>query len=181
MNFRNWGVRLAEQRLRMWPADPASSAEPEAMWYRGVTVNAPTCVVFRWLCQIRVAPYSYDFIDNFGRQSPRRLLSGLDQLKIGQSVMTIFRVSDFSADRYLTIHLSSPLGLLCRDLSITYLCLLQGVDQTRLLVRIGVNYPKNLLGPIACLFLSAGDWVMMRKQLLTLKKLAEQSRRQNHL
>jgi|HubBroStandDraft_6_1064221.scaffolds.fasta_scaffold1090332_2 hypothetical protein len=165
----------------MWPADPASWAEPEATWYRGITVNAPTCVVFRWLCQIRVAPYSYDWIDNFTRQSPRRLLSGLDQLEIGQSVMTIFRVSDFSADRYLTIHLSSPLGLLCRDLSITYLCLSHGVEQTRLLVRIGVLYPKNFFSPITRLLLPAGDLVMMRKQLLTLKRLAEQRPGRKHL
>ena len=54
----------------MRPADPASWAEPEATWYRGVTLNAPTFVVFRWLCQIRVAPYSYDWIDNFAPAKP---------------------------------------------------------------------------------------------------------------
>jgi hypothetical protein len=161
----------------MWPADPASRAEPENIWYRGVTVNAPASVIFRWLCQIRVAPYSYDWIDNFARQSPRRLIPGLDQLKIGQSVMTIFRISDFAADRFLTIHLSLASSLLCRDLSITYLCLAHGVEQTRLLVRIGVLYPHHFLGRITRSLLSVGDWVMMRKQLLTLKRLAEQSHR----
>lgn len=161
----------------MWPADSVSRSEARDIWYRGITVDAPTDVVFRWLCQLRVAPYSYDWIDNFARQSPRRLVPGLDQLKIGQTVMTIFRVSDFSADRFLTIHLFSPLGLLCRDLSITYLCLAHEMEQTRLLVRIEVLAAQNFLGPMTRSLLSGGDLVMMRKQLLTLKRLAEQSHR----
>jgi len=36
---------------------------------------------------MRIAPYSYDGIDNLGCESPRVLIPGLDELAIGQKVM----------------------------------------------------------------------------------------------
>src|SRR5213594_4371663 len=70
--------------------------------YRAVDVEAPPPILFRWLCQLRVAPYSYDWIDNFGRPSPRELLPGLDAVAVGQRVMTFFELVDFERDRHLT-------------------------------------------------------------------------------
>ena len=81
-----WGTTPEERRLP-FPCDRLLP-HPHASLYRGVTVQAGPSVVFRWLCQLRAAPYSYDWIDNVGRQSPPTLTPGLDHLAVGQPVMT---------------------------------------------------------------------------------------------
>ena len=69
-----WGT-TPEERARPYPCDRWLEGANDAYW-RGVTVRAEPAVVFRWLCQLKVAPYSYDWIDNWGRQSPRTLTPG---------------------------------------------------------------------------------------------------------
>jgi hypothetical protein len=170
-----WGITLAEMRAENWPGTQQDSLVPEETWFRGVHVSAPPKHVFRWICQLRAAPYSYDWIDNFGRQSPRRLVSGLEQLRIGQKVMEIFSVHDFASDNFLTIVLWPPRSFLCSDLRITYWCAPFRTNETRLLVRVQICYPRHAFRSMICGLLPSGDLVMMRKQLLTLKHLAELS------
>ena len=160
-------------RNERWPSVRPDSPVWEEIWYRAVSVNAPVEMVFRWICQLRAAPYSYDWIDNFGRQSPRSLTAGLEQLQKGQRVMAIFRVHDFSINSFITLDLWPPRSLLCSELRITYRCASVGRNNTRLMVRVHLCYAKNPLRAIVCSLLPLGDLLMMRKQLLTLKQMAQ--------
>jgi hypothetical protein len=87
-----------------YPCDDFIKNADEVL-FRGITVRAEPQTIYRWLCQLRIAPYSYDWIDNLGRKSPEKLTPGLDDLKIGQTVMTIFNLIDFKPDSYLTIRI----------------------------------------------------------------------------
>src|SRR6266849_9704744 len=107
-----WGSTAAE-RARPFPCD-GLVAEPAEALFRAVDVAAPPAVVFRWLCQLRVAPYSYDWIDNFGRRSPRQLIPGLDDLAVGQRVMMLFEIVEFERDRHLTLRTTPEGSLLGR-------------------------------------------------------------------
>jgi hypothetical protein len=170
-----WGTTPAERRLA-FPCDPLLT-DAEAAYFRGVTIEASAPVVFRWLCQLRVAPYSYDRIDNGGRRSPRQLTPGLDQLQVGQDVMSIFELVDFDRDRHITIRIKRGRGAfrVFGDIAGSYVIVATGARACRLLVKLLVRYPRGVRGWAMRTFLPWGDLVMMRRQLLTLKSLAEQA------
>ena len=169
----NWGTTAAE-REAAFPCD-ASLPRVDAQLFRGITINATPEVVFRWLCQLRVAPYSYDWIDNGGRQSPQELTPGLERLEIGQDVMTIFSLTSFELNKHFTIRLkpSRTAKSLFGDIAVSYLIVPKGGTSCRLLVKLVVQYSRTLTGRFMRGFLPWGDLLMMRKQLMNLKRLAE--------
>jgi hypothetical protein len=147
-------------------------ADADDALFRAVTIDAPAGVLFPWLCQLRVAPYSYDWIDNFGRQSPRVLTPDLTRLEVGQKVMTVFRLAAFEPDRHLTVVLHRPRPLF-GGLAVTYLIVPKAGEGCRLVVKLAVAYPPSPIGAAVRRLLPVGDVVMMRKQLLTLREVAE--------
>jgi hypothetical protein len=172
-----WGTEPHERSLA-FPCD-GIVPQAEAALYRGITIAAPPQTVFRWLCQMRAAPYSYDWLDNGGRQSPRVLTPGLDDLAIGQDVMRIFDLIAFEVDRHLTLRLKAKSGAsrTFGDLAVSYF-IVPVVEQgsarrCRLLVKLIAKYPRGLQGMMLRTLLPWGDLLMMRRQLLNLKRLAE--------
>ncbi|HEV7161761.1 MAG TPA: hypothetical protein VGN25_00760 [Solirubrobacteraceae bacterium] len=159
----NWGASAEECSTQL--ACDRLLPTASLRMHRAISVQAPSSLVFLWLCQLKLAPYSYDLLDNFGRKSPQQLANGLDQLEAGQRFMTIFSLVSFCRDAHITLR--------SRRVAVTYAVSAQG-SATRLLVRVifdppGARVGATLLGNA----LALGDLVMMRKQLLTLKALAE--------
>jgi hypothetical protein len=175
---QTWGTEAQERELT-YPCD-RFIPQPEAALYRGVTIDAPAPIVFRWLCQMRAAPYSYDWIDNGGRQSPKELTPGLEKLAVGQDVMRIFTLVDFEPDRQLTLRLKprSSASRTFGDIAVSYVIVPRAINSCRLLVKLIGNYPPGAKGSFMRALLPWGDLIMMRRQLLNLKQLAES---QNHL
>ena len=174
---RHWGTTPAE-RDAVFPGDRPGDAGADLLW-RGVGVAAPAGVVFRWLCQLRVAPYSYDWIDNRGRRSPRALTAGLERLERGQRFMRIFVLEDFEPGAHVT--LATPIGSrgarLFGVVRVTYWARALGPDRTRLLAKLRVVPARGPYGRAMRAILPWGDLVMMRRQLLDLKALAEATAR----
>jgi hypothetical protein len=169
LDARTWGS-TEEERALPFACDRYLDAPDDAL-FRAVSVAAPAAVLFRWLCQLRIAPYSYDWIDNFGRRSPRQLTPGVDELRVGQPAMTIFELVEFERPRHLTLR-TRPSRII-GQYTVTYAAVARGEQRCRLVVKLliawprhALSYPIRRLGPLA-------DLIMMRKQLLTLKCLAE--------
>ena len=165
-----WGTTAAE-RTRPFPCDRWLPGADDAL-FRAVDVDAPARVVFRWLCQLRAAPYSYDWIDNFGRPSPRELTPGLDALAVGQRVMSFFAIVEFERGRHVTAVTRSALF---GEIAASYVVVPDGDGRCRLIAKLLVSHTRGPIGWITRALLPWGDLVMMRKQLLTLKTLAEGS------
>lgn len=169
---RIWGTEPHE-RLLEFPCDRSAGGLDEPM-YRGVTINTTPEVVFRWLCQMRVAPYSYNWLDNLGRRTPRRLIPGLERLSIGQRMMFIFEVIGFEPARHITIRNKTRLGcLVFGDIVASYLIVPQGSGSCRLLVKLLSPRPNGPLGRLLDTVMAWLDVFMMRRQLLNFKRLAE--------
>ena len=168
-----WGTTAAERALP-FPDDRRDDANSALLW-RGVSIAAPPAIVFRWLCQLRAAPYSYDWIDNGGRPSPRTLTPGLEQLEAGQVVMSIFRLDAFEAPAHITV--ATPAGgrgaKLFGVLRVTYWVRPEAEGGARLLVKLRIAHQAGWLARLRNAALAWGDLLMMRRQLLNLKALAE--------
>jgi hypothetical protein len=152
-----WGVRPSERTVLL----PCDALRPNAgvQADRAISIVAPPPIVFSWLCQLRVAPYSYDLLDNLGRRSPRARNPELVRLKVGQRFMTIFALQSFVDGEQITLR--------SRGVAVTYALQPEGAG-SRLHARVWFGGPRPLARVLAL-----GDLVMMRKQLLTLKSLAE--------
>ena len=165
----DWGS-TADERSQALPCDRLMP-DPDHVIHRAVDVQSPPAVAFRWLCQLRVAPYSYDWLDNFGRRSPRALTPGLDALEVGQRFMTIFELLEFEPNSHLTIRARSRLF---GEVVVTYrVSATDDLERSRLAVKLLVKHRRDLLGRVWSLVLPPGDLVMMRKQLRTLAALSE--------
>jgi hypothetical protein len=162
-----WGATDDDLR-RPLPCDRLLP-DADVVVHRAVDVAAPPELVFRWLCQLRAAPYSYDLVDNAGRRSPRQLTPGLDRLVVGQPAMRIFRIASFERPDHLTLDSRSFFGRVV----VTYAVLPRDGD-CHLLMRIRwTPLPLPLPTALTTRAMAVGDLVMARRQLLNLKRLAE--------
>jgi hypothetical protein len=167
-----WNVTPEEIRAHYPCQDHA--APGDLLLLRAVDVDADPDTTFRWLCQLTVAPYSYDWIDNGGRRSPRTLTPGADRLVDGQSVFQVFRLLEHD-DRQLTL-VTTPRGSrLFGRVHVTYLAAERpGGSRIVVAFTVGADSRWQRWRRTA---LAWGDLVMVRKQLRTLKEYAEATAR----
>ena len=171
----NWGATAREVAAR-YPCD-RYAPDPDVVLWRAVDVAAPPATVYRWLQQLRIAPYSYDLVDNFALRSPRRLTPRAATLAPGQRIMHVFRLLEFDPPRTLTIGPGAAAGVkLFGALYGTY-AVSEAAGGARLVVKVCANVGPAWYARAYARALPLLDFVMMRKQLLTLKACAERSAR----
>jgi hypothetical protein len=175
--FAAWGADAIERHA----PSPADLVAPDAdeHWVRAIDVAAPSALLWRWICQLRSAPYSYDWIDNLGKRSPQQLTPGLDQPAIGQTVLRVFRIVSFARDEHLTVMLDSTSGRR-PPYAMAYVVTPKGPSASRVVVHVRASAPRGLpthARRVLLATLAPVDLMMTRRQLCNLKALAERDAR----
>ena len=162
-----WGVSESEI-LRSYPCDDFV-ASPTLRAWRGVSVAAPAEAVWPWVVQVRLAPYSYDWIDNLGRRSPREL-AHLPEPAVGDRFTA---TGGRELGRIVSVDPGKQLTGALMGAFMSYVLVPQEPERTRLLLKVVMHTTRwGALG------LSVGDLIMARRQLLNLKQLAERHHRE---
>lgn len=158
------------------PADRVPH-DPEARRaVRSRRTTADVDALYLWLCQLRRAPYSYDWIDNFGRRSPRVPMPDLRVVRPGDTFMTIFELVKAEPGRSVTLRMrqNGRWARIFGDVIVSYS--IEDVPDGRFLVASIWFAPiGRFLSRARRDLLVWGDAAMMRKQLQTLCRLAEES------
>lgn len=177
--YRPWHLRWGATVDELGRALPGDGELFESTFTatRAITVRARPEDVWPWLVQIgfgRAGWYSYDWLDNLGRPSARRIIPELQTLRIGDYVpmsakvdeRTAFRVARFEPDRML----------LWAKPDSTWVWVLEPLDEsrTRVLMRLRCHHDAGSpLGLAGILLMELGDFPMCRKLLLNLRRRAE--------
>jgi hypothetical protein len=162
-----WGVTQSETS-RSYPCDDFVAAPTLQAW-RGVHVQAPAAAVWPWVAQVRLAPYSYDWIDNRGRRSPPHL-AGLPEPQVGDRFTT---AGGRALGRIVSVDPGQQLTATILGAFLSYVLVPQEHQGTRLLLKVVMRTTRW-----AAPGLSVGDLIMARRQLLNFKHLAERHQHQ---
>jgi hypothetical protein len=157
-----WGVSDSEIS-RPYPCDDFVTSPTVQAW-RGVSVDVPAEAVWPWVTQVRLAPYSYDWIDNLGRRSPREL-AGLPEPRVGERFTT---AGGRQLGRIVSVDPGKQLTATILGAFMSYVLVPGDHDTTRLLLKAVIRTNRW-----AAIGLCVGDLIMARRQLLNLKRLAE--------
>lgn len=168
-----WGATDGEVQQVM-PGDDLVP-RPHLAATRAVTVSAPVEAIWPWLIQMgyrRAGWYSYDWIDNDGVHVAT-IIPALQHLEVGDVLLTDasggFRVEAIDPEHSLVLAI--------RDANAVVSCTIMLVPldpaHTRLIFRLRLRATRSPRGIGFLLLMDAGDFVMMRKQLLGIRRRAE--------
>jgi hypothetical protein len=174
MIFQYWGATAEEINSSVVGDDLCSTATLVAT--RSITIGAPPQDVFPWIRQMgfgRAGWYSYDWLDNLGRKSATTIHDEWQSVAAGDKIPSgpiSFIAAIVDAPRHFVLEIKSP-GNKCPKMHFTLAYELRDDPQgTRLVTRMRsrINLPLGSL--FEKLILGPGDGIMLRRQLLNIKK-----------
>lgn len=140
---------------------------------RAVRTSAQAGCLWLWVNQLRRAPYSYDWIDNLGRRSPRTPDPRLVHTRPGDQLMYIFTVHALRPGSSLAAEMTNPVARFVFG-PVTLQYEIRDLGGVRALEYTMWLPARGALARLRRYLLAWADLVMARKQLLTLTRLASE-------
>ena len=145
---------------------------------RCIEIHADASDIFVWLKQLRIAPYSYDFIDNRYRKSPDYIIENLPPLKVNTHYLLAFHIFEFEENSFIVCRfcepINPPVNLYMKDLFFEYRIGEQGT-KTKLWCKIKGHFNNDIFSKGFFFIFSVVNKIMMARQLKNIKKLSELS------
>jgi hypothetical protein len=143
---------------------------------RSIEIQAKAPDIFIWLKQLRVAPYSYDFIDNRFRKSPDYIIENLPHLKVNNHFLLAFHIFEFKENSFIAGRfcepINPPVNLYMKGLYIEYRISLLA-NKTILWCKIKGYFNTDISSKGFFVIFSVINKIMMTRQLKNIKKLSE--------
>jgi hypothetical protein len=179
--YRRWHLRWGATDAELAAPVPGDELVPHPSFSttRAITIDAAPEDVWPWLVQIgygRAGFYSYDLFDNAGRPSAEEILPEYQRPQIGDWVPMAQKINETTAFRVKQIDANR--SLLWEKPHSTWAWRLEPLPggRTRLITRLKARYSWRADAANALLSLilfEFGDFPMMRKLLLGVKRRAE--------
>ncbi len=143
---------------------------------RHIEIGAGASDIYVWLKQLRIAPYSYDFIDNRCRKSPDYVIENLPSLKVNTHYLLSFHIFEFKENSFIAcrfcVPINKPLNFYMKDLFIEYRIEEHG-RKAKLWCKIKGYYNSDISSKGFFSIFSILNKIMMVRQLKNIKKLSE--------
>lgn len=187
LRLRNWALHWGANEEEWFLPLPGDDivADPTDVTTRAITIDAPPEDVWPWMVQMgkgRGGLYSYDWLDQaFGyldRPSSPEVLPQFQQLQDGDLIPM---GRDGKEDDFY-VHIARPGRALVigaydppfrKNVSWAMVLMPMEGERTRLLVRVRYRVEPNLQGTVLSLLMEPASFIMLRKQMLNFKRLAE--------
>ena len=184
--FRHWHLRWGATDAEVAAAMPGDELEAIARIRatRAISIDAAPEAVWPWIVQIgfgRAGFYSYDLLDSLGRPSAETIIPELQSLRVGDWIpmggaaneTTAFKVEAFEPAAWV----------LWRKPGSTWSWKLEPAEsgRARLVTRLRWSYDWGSpgLAALTVFLMEFGDYPMMRKLLLGIKRRVEQAGRRS--
>ncbi len=175
---RRWGASPAEVRASMPGDELVAGAHFTAT--RAITIAASAAEVWPWIVQVgyrRGGFYSYDLLDNLGRPSADRLHRSWQADHVGDLAAPMSNPPT-PATTFLVVQAQPPAAVVWSKPGSSWSWTLTALPdgRTRLVTRVKQHYDASPSGLLSVLLFEFGDFAMMRKMLLGIRRRAEGSR-----
>jgi hypothetical protein len=177
-----WGATLDEAAAPM----PGDALVPVSHFTatRAVTIDAPPQAVWPWLVQVgfgRAGFYSYDLLDNLARRSAEHILPKWQHPSVGDIAAPMANPPTESTS-FSFVEIQQPTILVWAKPDSTWTWTLRALPggRTRLVTRLRQRYRLTPATGVTVFLAEFGDFPMMRRMLLGLKRRAEDAERARH-
>jgi hypothetical protein len=174
----HWGATAEEVAASL----PGDDLVPGCQYVatRAISIDAAPECVWPWLAQIgfgKAGFYSNDLLDNAGHPSARHIIDELQQPQIGDWIPMYKKVNDTTAFRIAALKPGESILWVKPDSTWVWTLAARG-SGTRLVTRLRILYRWNRPAEagFSLLLNEFGDYPMMRKMLLGIKRRAEHFR-----